>query len=485
MSVRSKLSRQLSIIQEAHAGHERLVYVIIGPGARIIASFVAQSACSVFPNLAADPSFMADQRASSMSARRSGGSRKNRSGRNRGSQEAGPASSESFGASASDPFGNEEISCQFYVDGHREIAEKRGKVTKQNKAELEKKKAEEDAAKLAEEVSSNRDFDKQDSKQKTEKARSRISNMFHHGGGRQSAARQSTASRKSGSRFSLLSRASNRSDITEVPRQVIKTTYIPVEKFSEEVPPCPTAAHFKDVCILFLIDERQEAANNVLSDLTFRKAEVERWIQATLKKFDLAKLPPMLAAVLVHTQHRRASSKIACINVESGDENGQLDGCDSKSGPLIEVIPPMPGTCTTSLIKPSPSSGPFNLTVPAMEDDPTASARTSITCVSQDSGSGRQVLFSPPEDWKYNTFLEAIKSLVKVEDMAYTCDFDDPEALLECVCKLSAEILKRRQNEEGQEMLTSLADGLLQPADDACCRCCGNSECCRCRCVVS
>lgn len=451
MSVRSKLSRQLSIIQEAHAGHDRLVYVVIGPGARVVASFVARSAATIFPNLAADPSFMSDKRGSARNSEKKPSRRSDGMG-------TGP-----MGSSAGDAFAGEECVCQFYLDGYREIEEKRCK----DKAKLQKKKAEKDAAKLAEEL--NRNDDNEDSNQK-KTVGSRISSFFHSSDqtGRRSSARASTVSRKSGARFSLLSRASVATDVTEVPRKVVKTSYVPVETFSQEVPACPSAAHFKDVCILFLIDERQEVENDLLSDLTFRKAEVERWIQVTTKKFNLSRYPPLLAAMLVHSS-TCGISKPGWEKIKGSAENG----LGAKPGAIVEVVPAMPGSCA--------KSDGLGMTVQAVEDliDPTASQKTSASQTSpasEDSGARHKVLFSPPEDWKYKTFLEAIRSLVKVQDMAYTCDFDDQEALLECMCKLSAEILKRRSTEEGMEMTTDPQDGLLndKKAKKGCC----NKKCC-------
>lgn len=462
MYVVHKLSRQLSLIHEKLAESERLVYIVIGPGAEVLSQNVCQTAPQFFPGLAQD------QRGSSlMGAVRSMASSRSSSARSqnaRGSINSSvPVSSL---PSATDPFVDGDLnSCQFYKDGHTEIRNRRG----QDKTQQEK--AETDAAKLAEELRQGADDEKVSNESGGFKVTEIVTNLLHgrgskmssvvpngrNSGARRSTTRSTTRSRKSSGRFSLASTFSKFSDVTaasghsgqtelELGRQVVKTTFIPVENFGTEVPRCPTALHFKQACVLFLIDERDREAD-LLTDLQFRRGEVERWVTATLKRFDMKKLPHMMAAVLVHNKQGDDKSATPCAGFASEAE---------KSADLS--TPLLPGGC------------PPKLEV-EFHQQHSASADTTHSTASGETVRASAVSYSPPQDWKYKSFLQSVQELVKDQQIQYSCNFDDGVALLNSIVRVSALILKRRETDEGKDMED--ADAGMETSESAqCCACC-------------
>lgn len=200
-----------------------------------------------------------------------------------------------------------------------------------------------------------------------------------------------------------------------VEKQVASISYFAVEKDSDEVKDCRSAARWKHSCVLFLLDPSQEDNDeDMLEKLTRRRLEVQTWVMSNLQRHGLCGAPPLIAVVLIN-----------------GTSSQEYHSQESQRSESLESKGDATGDITTD-----------------------------------DKG--------PSESDKYLSFVEAVRSMFNTpegECIHHFVNFDDPSEVLRCHVKLAANIVDARQKHAARSLLKDERpdDGTTKQA--SCCRC--------------
>lgn len=205
-------------------------------------------------------------------------------------------------------------------------------------------------------------------------------------------------------------------------RTVVSARYFPVESFSEEVPICKTLKQFKESVMLFLVDKRKDeeiSQNERMSNLRFRKGEVERWVQFAMRHHHAPGAPAMLCILLMHESPERE------ISVTSFDPVSSFDAdCGNATKSMATNCSMKVNYSSTTDLKALPGNLPENGVVRTEPEDSV--------------------------DAPYLSFVEDLRKAIDApacDKLQYKCNFDDPDATLKFILRLTSTVIDRRKDD--------------------------------------
>jgi len=317
-----------------------------------------------------------------------------------------------------------------------------------------------------------------------------ISSMFTMGpsatGSVSSSDSGSSSSAKRTSRFSITGRTTVQSVDEHPGRCCVSSRYYPVETFSEELPKCLTFKQFKESCMIFLLNSQTEVPlSDIMKNCAFRKAEMDRWLKGGLSKFCAKAAPALFCVCLIH----RPSSA-----VQAFDTTCPGSSLSSARSTLT------PGESAQDTDRPSIASTGLQIRAPlgsmnVSYDHADVQGLQATRCSTGSTNTGPSASFASsksltrksgnqpdPDDPETNfiKFTDELRTLIAAPShdcLTYTCDFDDPQAILKVILRLSQVILDRRHEDAANARLLRAATqaGFGQRR-----RICNN-----CRCVIS
>lgn len=316
-----------------------------------------------------------------------------------------------------------------------------------------------------------------------------ISSMFTMGrsatGSVSSSGSGSSSSANRTSRFSI--RRTTVQSVDEQPgRCCVSSRYYPVETFSEELPKCLTFKQFKESCMIFLLNSQTEVPlSDIMKNCAFRKAEMDRWLKGALSKFCARAAPALFCVCLIH----RPSSA-----VEAFDTTCPGSSLSSARSTVT------PGESAQDTDRPSIASTGLQIRDPlgsmnVSYDHADVQGLQAKRCSTESTNTGLSASFASsksltrksgnqpdPDDpeanfIKFNDELRTLIAAPSHDCLTYTCDFDDPQAILKVILRLSQVILDRRHEDAANARLLRAATqaGFGQR----------RRRCNNCRCVIS
>lgn len=237
--------------------------------------------------------------------------------------------------------------------------------------------------------------------------------------------------------ISSISRSTKRSNSTTQAPQTCKICCWPVDSFADPIPACRDMDVWRCLSMVYLIDTRKEDPDT-LPDLRRRLHESHRMLVDFAIRHDVP-IPVLMSVVLWHRP-------------PSTEETGTADGSHECSWYHRQSSsePSLPGESTSM-------------------DGSSVARGNSLT--RSGSASTDRLQDSCIDFGNFTDFVEEVGKASRAAAAAsivYTCNFDDPHAVLRCIVQVTQDVGRRRKAADGDEWEGAGAAKTLAPS---CCGC--------------